>query len=157
LETPEGAALPVAGWLRDHGHAEAAAGLVEEILPLASRLRFTPKPHRAATPPTDPGLVYLDTARDVRGALAARRPNLQVEAMRETLTIWHPFGDELLTWWLDADLTGTSPAAPIDEAKLAPLLNGLDAILNGARFNADGRVGDGRQLLGWTTGGHWLR
>lgn len=103
LQTPEGAALPVVAWLIEHGHPEAAAGLVDEIVPLASRLRFTPKPHRATTPPIDPSLVYQATAQEVRGALAARRPNPRVEAMRETLTVWHPFGDELLAWWLDAD------------------------------------------------------
>jgi len=102
LEAPEGAALPVVAWLLEHGHAEAAAGLVDEIMPLASRLRFTPKPHRDMPPAVDPSLVYRETAQDVRGALAARRPNRQVEAMREALTVWHPFGDELLSWWLDS-------------------------------------------------------
>jgi hypothetical protein len=116
LEAPEGAALPVVAWLIEHGHGEAAAGLVEQLVPLASRLRFTPKPHRAATAAIDPGLVYQETARGVRGALAARRPNLRVEAMREALTVWHPFGDELLTWWLDANISAAPD--PTDEAWL---------------------------------------
>lgn len=115
LEAPEGAALPVVAWLLEHGHAEAAAGLVEAIVPLASRLRFTPKPHRVTAPPIDPSLVYRETARDVRGALAARRPNRRVEAMREALTVWHPFGDDLLTWWMDAN-NASAAAAPVDEA-----------------------------------------
>lgn len=100
LEAPEGAALPVVAWLLEHGNAEAAARLVEEIIPLAPRLRFTPKPQRVVTP-IDPSLVYRETAAQVRDALAGRRPNLRVEAMREALTVWHPFGDELLAWWLD--------------------------------------------------------
>ena len=43
------------------------------------------------------------------------------------------------------------------EGMLTPVLDGLDAILHGARFDADGRAGHGWQLLGWSTGGHWLR
>ncbi|MBR7825774.1 hypothetical protein KDK95_05600 [Actinospica sp. MGRD01-02] len=48
--------------------------------------------------PIDPSLVYRETARDVRGALAARRPNLRVEAMREALAVWHPFAAEHAVW-----------------------------------------------------------
>jgi hypothetical protein len=113
LEAPESAALPVVAYLLEHGHAEAAAGLVEQLVPLASRLRFTPKPHRVTEPPIDPSLVYQETARDVRTALTERRQNLRVEAMREALTVWHPFGDDLLTWWLDADSLHT-PASAVD-------------------------------------------
>jgi len=102
LEAPEGAALPVVAWLLEHGQDEAAARLVDEIMPLAPRLRLTPKPQRVATL-IDPALVYRETAAEVRDALARRRPNLRVEAMREALTVWHPFGDELLAWWLEAD------------------------------------------------------
>ena len=102
LEAPEGAALPVVAWLLEHGHTEAAAQLVDEIMPFAPRLRFTPKPQRVVTQ-IDPTLLYRETAAQVREALASRRPNLRVEAMREALMIWHPFGDELLTWWLDSD------------------------------------------------------
>lgn len=102
LEAPEGAALPVVDWLLEHGHTQAAARLVDEIMPFAPRLRFTPKPQRVVTQ-IDPALVYQKTAAEVGEALARRRPNLRVEAMREALTVWHPFGDELLAWWLDSD------------------------------------------------------
>jgi hypothetical protein len=34
---------------------------------------------------------------------------------------------------------------------------GLDSILGGALFDADGRAGDGWQLPGWSTEGHRLR
>lgn len=118
LQAPEGAALPVVAWLLERGHAEAAAELVDKILPLAYRLRFTPQPHRSTAPPIDPSLVHRETARDVRGALAARRPNLRVEAMREALTVWHPFGDELITWWLDAGLVQAPAVSAVDEAWL---------------------------------------
>ena len=41
--------------------------------------------------------------------------------------------------------------------RFAPVLAGLDAILDGGRFDADGRVGaSGRRYLGWSVGPHWL-
>jgi hypothetical protein len=43
------------------------------------------------------------------------------------------------------------------EGMLMPVLNGLDGIVRGARFDADGREDEGWQLLGWSTDGHWLR
>lgn len=46
---------------------------------------------------------------------------------------------------------------PVTADMLAPVLEGLDAVIAGASFDADGRAGDGWALLGWSTGGHWLR
>lgn len=118
LEAPESAALPVVAWLLEHGHTEAAARLVDEIMPLAPILRFTPKPQRVVTP-IDPDLVFRETAAEVRDALARRRPNPRVEAMREALTVWHPFGDALLAWWLDSDevtaRAGGRPGGPRED------------------------------------------
>lgn len=48
-------------------------------------------------------------------------------------------------------------AEPGTAGMLTPVLDGFDAIVDGHSFDADGRAGDGRQLLGWSTGGHWLR
>jgi hypothetical protein len=39
--------------------------------------------------------------------------------------------------------------------RLNPALTGLVRIADGQRFDADGRVGDGRRLLGWSVGPHW--
>ncbi|MFY1671277.1 hypothetical protein ACN27G_15090 [Plantactinospora sp. WMMB334] len=44
--------------------------------------------------------VWRADAGEVGAALAGRRPNLRVEAMREALTVWNPFADELLELWL---------------------------------------------------------
>ncbi|MEY3211300.1 MAG: hypothetical protein RIT28_1781 [Pseudomonadota bacterium] len=42
--------------------------------------------------------------------------------------------------------------------RLKPALVGLEAIVGGARFDAEGRTPQGgRRLLGWTLGPHWLR
>lgn len=40
--------------------------------------------------------------------------------------------------------------------RLRPALIGLAAIARGERFDATGRAGEGRRLLGWTVGKHWL-
>lgn len=48
-------------------------------------------------------------------------------------------------------------ADPAVGRMLTPVLDGLDAISRGESFDTDGRAGDGRQLLGWDTGGHWLQ
>lgn len=39
--------------------------------------------------------------------------------------------------------------------RLGPAVNGLAAVVAGARFAADGTVGEGRRFLGWTAGPHW--
>lgn len=41
--------------------------------------------------------------------------------------------------------------------RFTPVLDGLDAVLAGGRFDANGRVGaGGRRYLGWSVGRHWL-
>ena len=40
--------------------------------------------------------------------------------------------------------------------RLQPAVEGLVRVARGERFGRDGRVGDGRQLLGWTTDRHWM-
>jgi hypothetical protein len=39
---------------------------------------------------------------------------------------------------------------------LVPAVEGLDAVVGGARFDRSGRHGRGRRLLGWSVGPHWL-
>ncbi|MEV7096735.1 hypothetical protein AB0M80_28165 [Amycolatopsis sp. NPDC051045] len=48
--------------------------------------------------------------------------------------------------------------AGLDE-RFGPAVTGLSAVVEGARFSADGTLpaGPGRRLLGWTTGPHWCR
>lgn len=42
------------------------------------------------------------------------------------------------------------------QRRFAPVIAGLDEILAGARFDEQGRVGEGRRYLGWSVGRHWL-
>ncbi|MFJ5549442.1 hypothetical protein [Streptomyces sp. NPDC093225] len=100
---PEEAALLSVAWLLRAGDGEAALELVGVLAPFADRLRFTPRP--AGAPVHDPSAVHRRTVAQVSGALARRRPHAGVEAQREALTVWQPFGDALLAHWLD-----TAPA-----------------------------------------------
>ncbi|MFJ4983348.1 hypothetical protein ACIP9H_06120 [Streptomyces sp. NPDC088732] len=102
---PEEAALLTVAWLVRAGDVTAAAGLVRVLEPFAGRLRFTPRP--SALPPPDPRAVHRCTVGDAGGTLARRRPHAAVETQREALTVWQPFGDELLTHWLETAGTGS--------------------------------------------------
>lgn len=57
-----------------------------------------------------------------------------------------------------ADLRAKAAAEAADwQGRFAPVLDGLDAVLEGHRFNAAGRMpATGRRLLGWSVGRHWL-
>ena len=41
-------------------------------------------------------------------------------------------------------------------AALRPALVGLNGVIAGQRFDAKGRMPNGRRFLGWTVGQHWL-
>jgi len=99
LELPEQAALLAVAWLLRADDRARALELLDEIGPYAERLCFTPVPD--PTNEQDPSVVWRASAGEVGVALAGRRENAQVEAMREALTVWNPFADELLALWLD--------------------------------------------------------
>ncbi|MGW1408402.1 hypothetical protein [Streptomyces sp. NPDC002403] len=101
---PEEAALLVVAWLVRAGDVAGALDLVEILEPWADRLRFMPRP--SALPAPDVRAVHRRTVGDVGASLSARRLNSAVETQREALTIWQPFGDELLTHWLETAGTG---------------------------------------------------
>lgn len=104
LEMPEQAALLTVAWLASSGDRARALGLLDEIGPYAGRLSFAPVPDPAAR--RDPSVVWRAPAGAVGGALRGRRENARVETMREALTVWNPFADDLLELWVstrDAD------------------------------------------------------
>ncbi len=41
--------------------------------------------------------------------------------------------------------------------RLAPVVAGLEHVLVGGTFDADGVAGDARRFLGWAVGGHWMQ
>lgn len=56
---------------------------------------------RTARRRTPVAAVRRDTVSDAVDTLVRRRPNAAVEAQREALAVWQPFGDELLVHWLE--------------------------------------------------------
>ncbi|SBT39060.1 hypothetical protein [Micromonospora auratinigra] len=104
LEYAEEAALPVVAWLLRAGDHDAALGVLERIAPFADRLRFTPAPSDRRA--DDPDVVCRQTTAEVRRALEQWQPDPRIETMREALTVWNPFADDLLTLWLETDADG---------------------------------------------------
>jgi hypothetical protein len=98
VELPEEAALLVVAWLLRAGDAQRAVTLIDTIAPFAGQLRFAPRPGTTAAPGS--AVLWRHTVADVRAKLAAKRPNLRVEAQREALTVWGPFADWMLYHWL---------------------------------------------------------
>lgn len=101
---PEEAALLTVAWLARAGDAAGALELVDVLEPFADRLRFTPRP--SALPAPDAEAVHRRTVGDAVTTLTGRRPNAAVEAQREALTVWQPFGDQLLAHWLETAEAG---------------------------------------------------
>ncbi|MFE9603082.1 hypothetical protein [Streptomyces hokutonensis] len=101
VTVPEEGALLTMAWLVRHGEAAAALDLVTELEPFAGQLRFLPRPSsgRPASEGTD--ALHRRTVDDTVDRLVRRRPNAAVEAQREALAVWQPFGDELLAHWLE--------------------------------------------------------
>lgn len=112
IEYAEESALPVVAWLLRAGDRDVALGVLEEIAPFADRLRFTPAPsdRRAG----DPDVVYRQTTGEARRTLEQRPANAQIETMREALTVWNPFADELLSLWCETTDEGRVGAVTPD-------------------------------------------
>ena len=125
VELPEDAALPVVAWLLDHGHYESALNLVSELRPWMHRLRFAALPGPPVPPPvTPPGaLVRVRTAGQVAATLRGRQAQPQVAAMTETLRVWLPLFDRLVSLWCDT-VEGEVP-------RLTPLPRGGAAVTGG--------------------------
>jgi len=104
VDVPEEAALLTVAWLLRAGDRLAALTLLDTLEPFAGRLRLAPRPADAPVP--DPGIVWRETAGDARDTVARREPNARVEVMREALTVWNPFADELLVLWLETVVDG---------------------------------------------------
>lgn len=99
VEIPEDAALLTIAWLVRAGDRAGALDLLEEVSPFAEKLRLTPKASHAATSPPDH--VFRITAGEAADALRGRNLNPRVEAQREALAVWNPFGDRVLSLWLE--------------------------------------------------------
>ncbi|WP_262062743.1 hypothetical protein [Streptomyces sp. STR69] len=101
VTVPEEGALLTMAWLVRHGETAAALDLVAELEPFAGQLRFLPRPSTGRPAPDGTDALHLRTVDDTVNRLVRRRPNAAVEAQREALAVWQPFGDKLLAHWLE--------------------------------------------------------
>ncbi len=99
VEIPEEAALLTVAWLLGKGDRAGALELVDQLEPFARQLRFWPRRLDGSIP--DPSIVWRESVGEVRETVSKKEPNKRVETMREALTVWNPFGDELLSLWLE--------------------------------------------------------
>ncbi|MFJ2419216.1 hypothetical protein [Streptomyces brevispora] len=118
IGVPEEAALLTMAWLVRHGETHAALDLVAELEPFADQLRFLPRPASGPAPDAT-GAVHRHTVSETVDTLIRRRPNAAVEAQREALVVWQPFGDELLVHWLRTEQDGQFLGIVPDAAWLA--------------------------------------
>ncbi|MCB0910181.1 MAG: hypothetical protein KDB60_01020 [Propionibacteriaceae bacterium] len=94
---PEHGALLVVAHLLRRGDSDAAEDLLRTLEPWAGRIRFWP----FEAVDSEAVGVHVATVPEVSRRLARKRPQRQVEAEREALTIWAPFTDRVVAhWWL---------------------------------------------------------
>lgn len=106
IVVPEEAALLVVTWLIDHGDADRAEAVLNQIAPFLDRLRFYPV---AADSPSSQGEgVYVQSAASVAAALRGKAPNPNVEAMKEAIKVWTPLYDRTVDLFLET-VEGESP------------------------------------------------
>ncbi|MGW6690447.1 hypothetical protein [Streptomyces sp. NPDC054961] len=120
LHAPQEAALLCVAWLLRSGDLETAAELALLLDPFADLQPFTPRP--GATGSADSGIT--GSAREAARLLARQRQNPAVAAQREALTVWRPFEDELLAYWLRAH----ARAAHAPRAEAAALMTRYEAL-----------------------------
>lgn len=108
LDLPEHGALLCVAWLLRQGREDDASQLVRALEPWAERVRFWPYDLDG---PEVPG-VHVATLPVVSARLSRKRPRRQVEAERETLSVWNPFTDKVLNhWWVTRSSEGVLGAA----------------------------------------------
>jgi hypothetical protein len=110
--------------------AELAAGSLRTAMTLAGRLASNPRP--------------LRTVKDI--AYAWRQMVFYLSRLP---------GADQRAFAADAE-TLLAERSPDARKRLAPALAGLAAVVDGGHFDAEGRLGDGRRLLGWTVTPHWM-
>ncbi|MBW9211624.1 hypothetical protein KV100_18380 [Mumia sp. zg.B21] len=128
VEIPEDAALLTIAWLVRSGDREAALDILDAVSPFTEKFRLAPKTANAPTSPPD--FVYRITAGEAADALRARKPNPRVEAQREALAVWNPFGDRVLSLWLEKYRDGhvSFDGDPAWRAKASALVDEYDRL-----------------------------
>ncbi len=86
-------------WLVEHGHADAARALLEEIGPHFSRLRFYPVPDDR--PLAAGALAHLQDAGTTGAQLEAVKPNMRIERQKEAVLVWQPIYDRVVALFVE--------------------------------------------------------
>ena len=119
VEVPEDAALLVVAWLATHGQRAASLNVLEELWPLAGRLRFVPKV--GPLPIGPPDHVNRIAVGEAQQLLGSQKPKHAVEVQREALAVWNPFSDRVVAlWWervVGDELDGRVPEEWVAQAQ----------------------------------------
>lgn len=97
LELPEHGVLLTLAYLLRVNRFEDGAMLLRAVQPWADRLRFLP----VAAAGRDKDGVHVATLTEVADRLELKRPSVQVEAQRESNSVWSPYTDRLVALWWD--------------------------------------------------------
>jgi len=106
VQVPEEGALLVAAWLIENDRAEAALDLVAVLRPLFHRLRFCPRLADRARPPGS--IVHVASVGEIRSRLRTLDVPPRIAVQNETLSVWLPLRDRLVTLWLET-VEGAAP------------------------------------------------
>lgn len=99
VELPEEGALLVVAWLVEQNHPAQARALLEILSPWLSTLRFYPI---AVSRPRQFGTrVHVREASDVLDDVRKIKPNPLILAQKETVEVWTPFYDRMISLALE--------------------------------------------------------
>ena len=104
LELPEEGAWLVLAWLEQNGHLEQAQQLLEALLPFCHSLRFYPIPDAQAW--VQDLRVHLESVGEVRQRLESKNLNPRILAQRESIQVWLPLYDEILSLFQETLVDG---------------------------------------------------
>lgn len=106
IDVPEEGALLVVAWLTSHDQIDAARGLLDELGPFLSSLRFYPRP--AEQPQRINTQVHVQDVATTIESLQKIGPNRHILAQKEAIEVWTPIYDTTVALFLET-LDGDQP------------------------------------------------
>ena len=133
ITAPEEGALLAFAWLVRNGHTAVASSLLETISPYFHRVRFYPRP--STTPIVFGEKVFLRSVGEVSSDLKQVRPNQNLLAQREAITVWQPLYDRTVALFLTT-VIGEPPRLSTDEAERISVAGGFPSKMVSSEFAA---------------------
>ena len=99
VTVPEEGALLVAAWLVENGNRELAEGLLNELSPYFTKLRFYPDP--IDQPRRFGSRVHLQDVGTTINDLQRIKPNNRILAQKEAIEVWAPWYDRMIALFLE--------------------------------------------------------